>query len=192
MRSAVDAVQDPELHRSLGELDMIRAVTTGRSGRVDIELALTTAACPMTELLTRDVTSAASAVPRTGDVHVSFTVMTESERRALAERFLANRTAGRCVGGLRSVRGRQRQGRRRQVECCRQLGRGPCPAGQVGRSARRRRVGLFGAAAVRSAAQPNRHVRDHVSGPGPWRSADVPRLLGRGRRTHRLARSDAA
>ena len=38
---AVDAVQDPELHRSLGELDMVRRVTTGRNGRVEIELALT-------------------------------------------------------------------------------------------------------------------------------------------------------
>lgn len=93
VRGAVDAVQDPELHRSLGELNMVRSVTTGRGGRVEVELALTTAGCPMTELLTRDVTSAASAVTRTGDVHVNFTVMTEAERRALAERFLADRTA---------------------------------------------------------------------------------------------------
>ena len=63
VRGAVDAVQDPELHRSLGELDMIRGVTTGRSGRVEIELALTTAGCPMTERLTRDVTSAAPRCP---------------------------------------------------------------------------------------------------------------------------------
>jgi ATP-binding protein involved in chromosome partitioning len=93
VRDAVDTVQDPELHRSLGELDMVRAVRADRRGRVEIELALTTAACPMTELLARDVTSAASAVPRIGDVHVSFTVMTESERRTVAERFLADRTA---------------------------------------------------------------------------------------------------
>src|SRR5262249_20393548 len=91
VRDAVGAVQDPELQRSLGELDMVRAVTA-RRGRVEVELALTTAGCPMTELLTRDVTSAASAVTRTDDVHISFTVMTESERRALAERFLAGRT----------------------------------------------------------------------------------------------------
>jgi ATP-binding protein involved in chromosome partitioning len=73
---------------------MVRTVTTGRGGRVEIELALTTDGCPMTERLARDVTAAASEVPRTDDVHVSFTVMTESERRALAERFLTTRTAG--------------------------------------------------------------------------------------------------
>ena len=94
VREAVDAVLDPELHRSLGELDMVRAVTIGRSGRVEVELALTTPGCPMTDVLARDITSAASAVPRTRDVHVSFTVMTEPERRALAERFLATRPAG--------------------------------------------------------------------------------------------------
>src|SRR4051794_14479237 len=93
VRRAVDAVQDPELHRSLGELNMVRAVTTGRGGRVEIELALTTAACPMTDLLRCEVTSAAAAVAPTGHVQVSFTVMTESERRALAERFMANAPA---------------------------------------------------------------------------------------------------
>jgi ATP-binding protein involved in chromosome partitioning len=93
VRGAVDAVQDPELHRSLGELGMVRAVTVGRNGRVDVDLALTTAGCPMTELLARDVITAASAVTRSGDVRVNFTVMTEPERRVLAERFLANRTA---------------------------------------------------------------------------------------------------
>jgi ATP-binding protein involved in chromosome partitioning len=92
VRDAVGAVQDPELHRTLGELDMVRAVTAGRRGRVEIELALTTAGCPMTELLIREVTSAASAVTRTDDVHVNLTVMTEPERRMLAERFLAGRT----------------------------------------------------------------------------------------------------
>ncbi len=92
VRNAVDAVQDPELHRSLGELEMVRAVTS-RRGRVEVELALTTPGCPMTELLTREVTAAASAVTRTGDVHVNFTVMSEDERRSLADRFLSGRTA---------------------------------------------------------------------------------------------------
>ena len=105
VRDAVGAVHDPELQRSLGELNMVRAVTTGRRGRVDVEVALTTAGCPMTELLTRDVTSAAAAVTRSDDVHVSFTVMTESERRALAERFLANRTAKRSASRPKTVSG---------------------------------------------------------------------------------------
>lgn len=94
VRRVVAEVNDPELHVSLGELDMIRAVRTGHSGRVEVEVALTTSGCPMTEDLTRDVTAAASSVPGADDVRVTFTVMTEPERRALAERFLANRPAG--------------------------------------------------------------------------------------------------
>lgn len=46
VREAVGAVADPELHRSLSELGMVRAVTCSRGGRVDVEIALTTAGCP--------------------------------------------------------------------------------------------------------------------------------------------------
>jgi ATP-binding protein involved in chromosome partitioning len=110
VRDAVAAVQDPELHRSLGELDMVRRVSTGRNGRVEIELALTTAGCPMTDLLARDIASAASAVTLTGDVHVNFTVMSEADRRGLAERFLADRgpvgaTAAASVFAIASGKG---------------------------------------------------------------------------------------
>jgi len=93
VQNAVGAVVDPELHRTLAELGMVRAVRAGRGGRVDVEIALTTAGCPMIQRLTYDVTTAASAVSGTTDVTVNFSVMTEPERRALAERFLAGRPA---------------------------------------------------------------------------------------------------
>ena len=91
VREAVGQVLDPELHRTLAELAMLRAVTRSRAGRVEVEVALTTAGCPMTQRLTRDVTDAASAVPGVHDVTVTFIVMSETERRALADRFLADR-----------------------------------------------------------------------------------------------------
>lgn len=91
VREAVGQVVDPELHRTLAELGMVRAVNRSRAGRVEVEVALTTAGCPMTARLTRDVTDAASAVPGVHEVTVSFTVMSETERRALADRFLADR-----------------------------------------------------------------------------------------------------
>ncbi|GFG50955.1 P-loop NTPase [Mycolicibacterium agri] len=94
VRDAVGAVVDPELQRPLGELDMIRGVTAGRNGRVEVEVALTTPGCPMTELLARDVAAAASTVPEIGYVRVNFTVMPESERRALADRVLTHRDTG--------------------------------------------------------------------------------------------------
>ena len=91
VREAVGQVLDPELHRTLAELAMLRAVTRSRAGRVEVEVALTTAGCPMTQRLTRDVTDAASAIPGVHDVTVRFIVMSETERRALADQFLADR-----------------------------------------------------------------------------------------------------
>lgn len=90
-REAVGAVVDPELHRTLAELGMVRTVVPLRGGRVEVEIALTTAGCPMTQRLTHDVTAAARTVAGVSEVMVSFTVMTEPERRALADRFLATR-----------------------------------------------------------------------------------------------------
>ena len=94
VRDAVGEVEDPELHRSLAELGMLRTVSTSRSGRADVEVALTTAACPMTQALTRAVTTAALSVAGVTDVEVRFSVMPEAERRALAGRFLTNRPTG--------------------------------------------------------------------------------------------------
>jgi len=91
LRAAVGAVPDPELHQSLTELGMVREVRLSRSGRAEIEIALTTAGCPMTSRLTREVTAAAVAIAEVTSVQVSFTVMPEQERRALAERFFATR-----------------------------------------------------------------------------------------------------
>ena len=91
LREAVGAVPDPELHRSLAELGMLREVSVSRSGRAEVEIALTTAGCPMTSRLTQEVSAAAETVVGVTQVEVRFTVMSELERRDLAERFFATR-----------------------------------------------------------------------------------------------------
>jgi ATP-binding protein involved in chromosome partitioning len=88
VREAVEAVADPELHRPLGQLGMVRSVSANRSGKVAIEIALTTAGCPMRERLTRDVTAAAVEVVPAARVEVSFTTMEEDQRRSLARDVL--------------------------------------------------------------------------------------------------------
>ena len=88
LREAIGKVADPELHLSLAELDMIRSVSCNRSGSVDVEVALTTAGCPMKQRLTRDVVSAASAVRGVTAVDVRFSVMDEQSRRAIATKVL--------------------------------------------------------------------------------------------------------
>ncbi|MQA62493.1 MAG: P-loop NTPase [Actinophytocola sp.] len=91
---AVGAVEDPEIHRSLGELGMLRSATTGRGGKAQIEVALTTPACPLKDKLRTDLTAAASAVAGVSAVEVSFTALSERERLALSQRLRGKTETG--------------------------------------------------------------------------------------------------
>ncbi len=84
IRAAVAAVEDPEIHRPIGELGMLGAVDAGRDGGVRVEIRLTTASCPLREDFGNAVTAAVlSAVPGTA-VEVAFGVLDERARRDLA------------------------------------------------------------------------------------------------------------
>jgi ATP-binding protein involved in chromosome partitioning len=84
VRAVVGLVPDPELHRPLAELDMVREVRAGRRGQVSIRIALTTPGCPMTGQIRAEVTRAATAVEGVGAVTVEFGVMPESQRAAIS------------------------------------------------------------------------------------------------------------
>ncbi len=47
IRKALEAVIDPELHRSIVELDMVRSIEIGANGVIDVTVSLTTAGCPI-------------------------------------------------------------------------------------------------------------------------------------------------
>jgi ATP-binding protein involved in chromosome partitioning len=79
---ALQPVQDPELHKSIVELDMVRAVTIV-GGEVTVQVALTVAGCPLRTEITRRVTDAVSALDGVDAVHVDLTVMTEEQLSAL-------------------------------------------------------------------------------------------------------------
>lgn len=55
--NALSAVQDPELHRDIVSLNMVRNLQVA-AGRVSFELVLTTPACPLKETIDRDVHAA--------------------------------------------------------------------------------------------------------------------------------------
>ena len=42
---ALEVVIDPELHRSIVELDMVRSIEAGENGVVDVTVSLTTPGC---------------------------------------------------------------------------------------------------------------------------------------------------
>jgi ATP-binding protein involved in chromosome partitioning len=82
VRKALEGVMDPELHKSLIELGMVRQVRI-EDGRVDIALALTTLACPLKDQIVGDVKSAVGALEAVEDVAVELTEMTDEEKRRI-------------------------------------------------------------------------------------------------------------
>jgi len=83
---ALRAVQDPELHRSIVELGMVRDVTVGDDGRVALTIALTVAGCPLRAEIQSRVGAALEPLG-VGSVALDFTVMTDDELSALRQRL---------------------------------------------------------------------------------------------------------
>jgi len=94
--AALRPVQDPELHRSIVELGMVRRAAVDRAGRADVLVALTVPGCPLRAEIDRRVTEALRALPGVESVGVEFTVMTDDERADLRQRLHGdpNATAG--------------------------------------------------------------------------------------------------
>ncbi|MGH3436154.1 MAG: Mrp/NBP35 family ATP-binding protein [Sciscionella sp.] len=83
IRRALAAVQDPEIHRPITELGMVKDVTVGVDGVVDVTIYLTIAGCPLKETLTRDVTTEAGKVAGVREVRVALDVMSDEQRTEL-------------------------------------------------------------------------------------------------------------
>jgi ATP-binding protein involved in chromosome partitioning len=79
---ALEGVFDPELHRNLVELGMVRSVEIV-DHKVDVILALTTLACPLRGQIAEDVKSAVLPLDDVQEVEVELTEMTEDERRRI-------------------------------------------------------------------------------------------------------------
>jgi ATP-binding protein involved in chromosome partitioning len=82
---ALRPVEDPELHRSIVDLGMLRRAEMKSDGTADILVALTVAGCPLRNEIQNRVTSAVRMLDGVRDVALEFTVMTDSERAALRE-----------------------------------------------------------------------------------------------------------
>ncbi|HEX4244293.1 MAG TPA: Mrp/NBP35 family ATP-binding protein [Acidimicrobiales bacterium] len=80
VRAAAEAVTDPELRRSLGELGMVRSVSVKRK-RVTVDLAVPVGQYPQVEDLVGRVREAVGALAGVDEVGGEVGVMTEDERR---------------------------------------------------------------------------------------------------------------
>jgi ATP-binding protein involved in chromosome partitioning len=83
---ALRPVEDPELHRSIVELDMVREVRID-GAKVDVLIALTVAGCPLRNEITRRVDEAVTALADVDEVALDFTVMTDEEREVLRRKL---------------------------------------------------------------------------------------------------------
>ena len=80
---ALRPVQDPELHRSIVDLGMLRQAELDEHGTAHILVALTIAGCPLRAEITDRVSGAAQTVDGVTSVDLEFTVMTDDERENL-------------------------------------------------------------------------------------------------------------
>ena len=79
---ALRPVEDPELHRSIVDLDMVRSIAVDGEV-VAVQVALTIAGCPLRNEIQRRVDEAVTALDGVTSVDLDFTVMTDEEREAL-------------------------------------------------------------------------------------------------------------
>ena len=84
---ALRPVQDPELHRSIVDLGMVRDITPAADGSVGVLIALTVPGCPLKNEIRNRVDSAVVALDGVTSVAVDFTVMTDQEREDLRTRL---------------------------------------------------------------------------------------------------------
>ncbi|NBU57124.1 MAG: iron-sulfur cluster carrier protein ApbC [Actinobacteria bacterium] len=88
IHAALATVQDPELHRALPELGMVKSVELVGS-TAQLEILLTISGCPMKDRLTTDIDKAVLAVEGISEVKITFGVMDE-EQRANIKKLLRN------------------------------------------------------------------------------------------------------
>jgi len=88
---ALESVIDPELHRPVTELEMVRDVVVGDDGHVDVTIALTVAGCPLRSSFEDQVQRFVGAVDGVTSVSLRFDVMSPEEKAALSSRLRGGR-----------------------------------------------------------------------------------------------------
>jgi Mrp family chromosome partitioning ATPase len=79
---ALSKVMDPELNRSLVDLGMVRNIRV-KDGRVSLDLALTTLACPLKDRISQEAREAVLALEDVERVEVNLTEMSSQEKERI-------------------------------------------------------------------------------------------------------------
>ena len=90
---ALDEVLDPELNRSIVQLEMVRSVDISGRGKVQVEVDLTIEGCPMRQEIQRRVSSAVEVLDGVRSVQVTLGVMTDEQRTRLRSNLIGDPAA---------------------------------------------------------------------------------------------------
>jgi ATP-binding protein involved in chromosome partitioning len=80
---ALAGVNDPEIHKPITELGMVKNVEVMADGTVRVDVWLTVSGCPLRDKITRDVQAAVGKLAGVSSVAVELDVMSEEQRREL-------------------------------------------------------------------------------------------------------------
>jgi ATP-binding protein involved in chromosome partitioning len=97
------AVIDPELRRSIVELDMVRSVEISDSGVVDVVVSLTTPGCPIRDHFQRAVTEQVAKLEGVAGVKVGFDVLSPEEKQGLQAKLGRNRLPAGALAQVKNV-----------------------------------------------------------------------------------------
>jgi ATP-binding protein involved in chromosome partitioning len=84
---ALTAVIDPELRRSIVELEMVRSIDARADGTVDVMVSLTTPGCPIRSHFENAVRTAVGALEGVTRVNVAFDVLSDTEKAGLQQKL---------------------------------------------------------------------------------------------------------
>src|SRR6202034_2423137 len=88
---ALATVNDPEIHRPITELGMVKSIEITPGGVILVGVFLTVAGCPLRDTITREVTAAVSRLAGVSRVRVELDVMSDEQRRELQGRLRGGR-----------------------------------------------------------------------------------------------------
>ncbi|MEO6879371.1 MAG: Mrp/NBP35 family ATP-binding protein [Mycobacteriaceae bacterium] len=87
VQSALAKVDDPEIHKPITELKMVKSIDVADDGSIDVAIWLTVAGCPMRTEIVQRVQTAVADVPGAGEVRVTLDVMDDEQRTQLRQQL---------------------------------------------------------------------------------------------------------
>jgi ATP-binding protein involved in chromosome partitioning len=97
------AVIDPELRRSIVELDMVRSVEISDGGVVDVVVSLTTPGCPIRDHFQQAVTEQVATLEGVTGIKVGFDVLSPDEKQGLQAKLGRNRLPAGALAQVKNV-----------------------------------------------------------------------------------------